>query len=157
VRYIGIDSSSTNTAIVVLEDDRKLFEFTLISPVDKDLRVRGAETVSTVLSFVKRFPTQSCQVIVEAPAFMANGKVADLSMIVGGIFYGLVDKGYDCLLIPPSQHKKRFTGQGRVTKGDTILSLPESVLKSFKGTYKKLDDLADAYSLATYLLPLTSS
>jgi hypothetical protein len=155
--FIGIDSSSTNTAIVVLGSDRKLLEFILISPLDKDLRVRGAETISTVLSFVKKFNTKSSQVIIEAPAFMAKGKVADLSMIVGGIFYGLTDIGYACLLVPPSQHKKRFTGAGRVTKGDTVLCLPESVLNRFKGTYKKLDDLADAYSLATYLLPTISS
>jgi hypothetical protein len=156
VVFIGIDSSSTNTAIVVLDYNRNLLEFTLISPTNKDLRVRGAETVSSVLSFIQKFSTKSSQIVIEAPAFMANGKVADLSMIVGGIFYGLIDIGYDCLLIPPSQHKSRFTGRGRITKGDTILCLPESVLNSFKGTYKKLDDLADAYSLATYLLPATS-
>lgn len=146
---IGIDSSSTNTAIVVIADN-KLFEFVLISPKGTDIKVRCSLIIGEVFLFVSKYDKKDCEIIIEAPAFMATGKVIDLSMLVGGIFYGLVNRGYDCLLVPPTSHKKAFTGSGRASKEETVACLPSEVYRRFQLTYKKLDDLADAYSLASF-------
>jgi len=146
---IGIDTSSTNTAIVVLAEG-KVFEFVLVSPKGPDLRTRCALIVDEVFLFVAKYDRDDCEIIIESPAFMATGKVIDLSMLVGGIFYGLVNRGYNCLLVPPTSHKKAFTGSGRASKEETVACLPPDVYRRFQLKYKKLDDLADAYSLASF-------
>jgi Holliday junction resolvasome RuvABC endonuclease subunit len=101
------------------------------------------------MKFIANFKPTEVVVCIEAPAFMANGKVVDLSMLVGGVYYGLLHKGYVVTLVPPSANKKFFTGNGKASKEDMINTLPKDVLEEFKG-YKKKDDLADAYALAKY-------
>lgn len=82
---------------------------------------------------------------------MARGKIIDLAMLNGAIFYGLKVLGYDIILVPPTIHKKNQTGSGRAKKEDMIESLPSNVADSFYKTSKKIDDLADAYSLAKFI------
>jgi len=152
VIYVGIDTSSTNTAIVILGENKELLGYHLISPKHEDIKVRCSFVVKDVFKILSAYPYRTCQVAIEAPAFMAKGKVIDLSMLVGGVFYGLVNREYSCWLVPPTTHKKALTGSGKASKDDTINALPESVLTAFKTNHKKVDDLADAYSLASYII-----
>lgn len=147
--YIGIDSSSTSTAVVVLEDTT-LIDCVLFTPKDKDIRTRCSLIVNEVLAYVEMYNPEVCEVILEAPAYMANGKVIDLSMLCGGIFYGLMRGDFSVLLVPPTSHKKKFTGSGKAKKEDMIDNLPKPILERFQGMSKKIDDLADAYSLALF-------
>ena len=144
---IGIDTSSTSTAVVVL--DSGFMDYKLFSPKDKDLRVRCFFVVGEVIRFVMQYP-KDAKVMLEAPAFMATGKVIDLSMLVGAVYYGLLALGYEVILVPPTSHKKTFTGSGKASKEDMIACLPKDVLEKFQAISKKIDDLADAYSLALF-------
>jgi Holliday junction resolvasome RuvABC endonuclease subunit len=135
---------------VVLDKNKKLISYTLLTPKHSDLKERCTLIVEGTLQFVSKYKNKETLIIIETPAFMAKGRVIDLAMLVGGVFYSLRSRGYNCLLVPPTTHKKTFTGSGKASKEETIASLPEGVKELFLNESKKIDDLADAYSLAFY-------
>ena len=147
--YIGIDSSSTHTAIVVLNDKGGLLSYSLIEPVSSDLRMRGKTIYTEVMKIVNSYDHLKTKVIIESPAFMARGKVVDLAMIVGGLYYG-ISTYYKVDLVPPTTLKKFFTGSGKAKKEEMIDKCPKYLVDIFSRKYKKIDDLVDAYALALY-------
>ena len=149
--YIGIDISSTHTAIVVLNKMGGLVDYILIEPKQKDLRERGQEVVNKCLTYISKYNNEISVIAIESPAFMAKGKVADLAMIVGGVYYGL-SNDYSSILVPPTTLKKFFTGNGRAKKKDMLAKCPLDLLTEFTKYYKKIDDLVDAYALALYAM-----
>ena len=147
--FIGVDTSSTHTAIVILNNKGGLVSHYLIEPSCKDLRDRGLIIYKECINIINTFNPEITNVIIEAPAFMAKGKVADLAMITGAIYYTL-SKDFNVVLAPPSTVKKFFTGNGRAKKEDMLAKCPEYLINTFKKTHKKIDDLVDGYALAMY-------
>ena len=143
---IGIDTSTTNTAIVVLDDRNKLIDFTLLNPKDKDIIKRSQIICKGVLSYFKGVSHTNCKVGIEGASFGSIGKKDKLVMVMGYVYYHLLLEGFDVILLPPSTIKKQFTGNGRADKAEMTEHVPLDVLKEFKGDHKKTDDLVDAFA-----------
>lgn len=154
--FVGIDTSSTSTAVVMTDSSGVVLEHYIITPNSSDIKVRCAIVVKECLELLRRIPRTESIICIEAPAFMATGKVIDLSMLVGGVFYSLLNLDFEVSLVPPSANKKFFTGSGKASKQDMIDTLPEDVKEVFK-KYKKKDDLADAYALSRFAKKLATS
>ena len=147
---IGIDTSTTNTAVVVLEDG-KLLRFELISPKSKDLIERSIEICAQFKYHFHNVNIDDVTVGIEGASFMSTGKRDKLVMLMGYVYYHLMLEGFAVKLLPPSTIKKQFTGNGRAKKEEVISCLPKEVRDSFEAHYKKIDDLADAYAIASIL------
>lgn len=143
---VGIDSSTTSTAVVISEGS-SMQMCILLSPKSKDIKERCSSIIQDVVVFVNKYAEQGCIINIEASAFRAVGKVIDLAMLLGAIFYSLKRDGYNCFLIPPTTNKKNYTGNGKATKEEMQEKTSSYVLDKFK-EYKKIDDLVDAYALS---------
>ena len=132
--------------MVILDDKKELKEFHLISPKDKDLIKRSQIICEAISSHFKGISNTNCKVGIEGASFGSIGKKDKLVMLMGFIYYDLLIKGFDVVLLPPSTIKKQFTGNGRAGKAEMIAKLPLSVKEAFEVRYKKIDDLADAYA-----------
>jgi Holliday junction resolvasome RuvABC endonuclease subunit len=149
--YVGIDTSTTNTAVVVLDNEKQLKKFKLFSPKSKDILHRSASIVVDVRDYLSDIPTADCVIGLEGASFQSRGMRDKLSMLLGGVFYHLWAAGYSVKLLPPSTIKKNFTGNGRAQKEDMRRLMPRDVLVKFDAEYKKVDDLVDAYAIASML------
>jgi len=149
--FIGIDSSTTNTAIVVLDEDKTLVDFVLLSPKHKDIHDRSVEIVNKLMDFVVKYSPSNCTVGIEAASFQSKGMRDKLSMLLGAIYYSLRRLDYSVKLLPPPTIKKQYTGNGRAKKDEMSGATPDDILTQFKIYATKLDDLVDAYAIATIL------
>jgi len=147
--YIGIDSSTTNTAVVVIYDDT--VEPKLVSPKSKDILERSENILRSVLDVIQHYPPRDTIIGIEAASFNSRGARDKLSMLLGAIYYALRIKGYKIELIPPTTIKKKFTGSGKAKKEDMEEYVPFTTMEQFKAIGKKTDDLVDAYAIATIL------
>ena len=147
MRYIGIDTSTTNTAIVILGENKELLNFVLLRPQGKDIIVRSQIICEAVSTHFKGISNTNCKVGIEGASFGSIGKKDKLVMVMGYVYYHLLLEGFDVILLPPSTIKKQFTGNGRADKAEMTEHVPLDVLKEFKGRYKKTDDLVDAYGI----------
>ena len=147
--FVGIDTSTTNTAVVVLDKQGDFVECFLSRPKSKDLEERIISISYEVDRFMRKYLNRYTIVGVESPAFAAKGMRDKLAMVSGLIYFNLKVKGMDIQWVSPSHHKKVFTGSGKAGKEETIECLPVEVKERFKEVGgKKIDDLADAYSIA---------
>jgi Holliday junction resolvasome RuvABC endonuclease subunit len=155
--YLGLDLSSTNTGLVALTEDGTIVKHALISP-NKALNFeeRVVETIKTISNIVEEFTDsnkyQTLRVAIEGGALYGKGKRNELAMLNGAVYYMFLLRGVDTILVPPSRLKKFATGSGRASKGEMLEALPKLTSSSFQRTYKKYDDVVDAYWLATYRL-----
>ena len=148
--YIGIDPSSTNTGIVIFVNDEVVFK--LISPNKvKDFDERVVVILKELAKIYDAYKGFDVKVAMEAPSFMSKGKVSQLSMLCGAIYYWLLVKNIEVTLVQPSKLKKYFTGNGRADKNEMMSIVPKDIMLQFTNTYKKTDDLADAYALAKFI------
>lgn len=147
---IGIDSSSTNTAIVILKNG-KLYDYFLISPKSKDILARSLSIIDDLIYNVSKYDVKKVKIGIEAASFQSVGMRDKLSMLLGGIYYGLRLLDYDVSLYPPSTIKKQYCGNGRAKKPEMLEATPKNIVNIFKAEYKKLDDLVDAYAIATII------
>jgi Holliday junction resolvasome RuvABC endonuclease subunit len=151
---IGIDSSTTNTAVVALDGDKIIFA-KLYSPKSKDILERSGEIVKHISRWFNKenllFKNQEILVGIESASFQSKGMRDKLTMLLGAIFYNIKLEGFSIKLIPPSSIKKSFTGNGRATKYEMEESTPKEALEHFQGISKKTDDLIDAYAIACML------
>ena len=147
--YIGIDLSTTNTGIVVLSNSGGLLDFKLIAPEGKNIKERAFIVSNKVKKYVRQHRDIFTKVIIEDISLHSKGKVVDLAMLLGSVYYSL-KKHYEVILVPPTTLKKFYTKNGRAKKEDMINNTPELIIKRFSEKYKKIDDLVDAYALALY-------
>lgn len=149
---IGIDSSTTNTAVVALKDG-KLFYFKLYSPKSKDIIERSLEIVKHIDRWFNadnmKLVGQEVRIGIEAASFQSRGMRDKLTMLLGAIYYLIKKKGFSIKLLPPSTIKKQFVDNGRASKDEMEEGVPAEVLKDFRDYTKKTDDLVDAYAIAT--------
>ena len=152
---IGIDTSTTNTAVVILDGDNKLLNFKLFSPKDKDLIERSHTIVVDVSNYVaeiyEEYEDYDFNIGIEGASFMSVGKRDKLVMLLGAVFYNMRVTYGAITMFPPSTIKKQFTGNGKAKKEEMISNLPKDVASAFASSYKKLDDLADSYAIASIL------
>jgi Holliday junction resolvasome RuvABC endonuclease subunit len=156
--YVGLDLSSTNSGMVILDYKSSLKEHFLISPTkSKDFSSRVLETLRTIRPIIDKYITDgyNIEACIEGGALFGKGKRNELAMLNGCIYYMLLDKDIKTTLVPPSRLKKFATGNGRAGKGDMLEALPKSTSQIFQTTYKKYDDVVDAYFLAQYAYQLT--
>ncbi len=151
MHYVGIDTSTTNTAIVILDSQKNLSDFILLRPTDKDIIKRSQIICKAISVHFLRLDHTRCKVGIEGASFGSVGKKDKLVMLMGYVYYHLLLEGFDVTMLPPSTIKKQFTGNGRAKKEDMIDKLPKEVKKCFEEKYKKIDDLADAYAIGTCL------
>ena len=144
---IGIDSSTTNTAIVVLKDG-KLESFILISPTSKDILQRSQEIVLECLKFLDTYSWQNFKLGIEGASFSSIGMRDKLTMLLGAIYYNARLHEFNVSLLPPTTIKKKFSDNGRADKAEMATHVPEDVLEKFRGVSTKIDDLVDAYAIA---------
>ena len=152
--YLGIDTSSTNTALVLLNGSNgDLLEFVLFSPKQKDILERTTEICKLVDSFLVRntplFDLHELEVSIEGASFNSRGRRDKLIMLAGFVYHRMRTLGYKVNIVAPTSIKKKFTGNGRAQKEEVIAFVPKSIIEEFKVFYRKLDDLADAYALAS--------
>ena len=147
---IGIDSSTTNTAVVVLKDE-EYYQSYLVSPKDKDIIARSVLITETVWNILDSYPTDNTVVGIEGASFNSRGMRDKLTMLLGALYYGIKLKGFSMGIMPPTTIKKQFTGNGRADKSEMAESVPPKVLEEFKLKSSKIDDLVDAYAIATLL------
>lgn len=147
---IGIDSSTTNTAVVVLKDG-EYYQSYLVSPKDKDIIVRSAIIIETVWRILDSYPREDTVVGIEGASFNSRGMRDKLTMLLGALYYGVMLQGFSMEIMPPTTIKKKFTGNGRADKPEMAESVPPKVLEELKLKSSKIDDLVDAYAIATLL------
>jgi len=149
--YIGIDSSSTNTGIVVLDTSGNIKDYYLISPNKAlDINDRILEILKTFLKILSKYAEDNISVAIESAALYGKGKRNELSMLIGALYYLLRLEDREVFLVPPSKLKKFATGNGRASKEDMESATPTFVVQKFKREFKKVDDVVDAFWLATY-------
>ena len=151
---IGIDSSTTNTAVVALKDGEMIY-FKLYSPKDKDIIDRSEYIVKYINKWFNAdnltLVGEQVRIGVEAASFQSRGMRDKLTMLLGAIFYCIKLKGFNIELLPPSTIKKQFAGNGRASKDEMEECVPEDIMQEFRAYTKKTDDLVDAYAIASIL------
>jgi Holliday junction resolvasome RuvABC endonuclease subunit len=137
--YLGLDLSTTNSGLVLLQDYD--IKFKLFSPSEKDIYKRSLIIIQEIKVYTKLYIPYIKHICIESPAYMAKGKVAELAMLTGAIYYYFKENNKQVSLIPPSKLKKFLSGNGRASKNEMINSIPQNLLNRFREKYKKVDDL----------------
>ncbi len=90
-------------------------------------------------------------VVIEACAFAASGRVADLSGLNHCIRQLCLQRDIPVYCVPPTTNKLAFTGNGQATKEMMIESWKacDPISREFDDIIKS-DDIADAFSLAHF-------
>ena len=151
--FLGIDVSTTNTAVVALNGQGNIEFIRLYQPKQKDIKERQveiAEDIDDLIETIVHNVELHLYVAIEGSAFAGRGKVIELAELNGYIAISFM-KYINVTRVPPQTLKKFATGSGRAKKEDMYESTPQNVLDKFS-TYKKKDDLVDAYWLARYEL-----
>jgi len=149
--YVGLDVSSTNTGVVIIDKKGKLVYSHLISPEKTLLLEDRATIIITTLSAILREYDIS-HICIEAPSYGSIGKVVQLAQLNGGVLYSVKTVGMPITSVPPTTLKKFATDNGRANKEAMVEALPKKVRQKFETISKKIDDLADAYHLAKYAI-----
>ncbi len=151
--YIGIDLSSTSTGIVALTPKGELLFTYAIQPKDKNIDFRYLQIKEILFKILKDFDKLDLKIGIESPSFFSKGKTITLAAGWGYIYFSLLEGNYNVETYTPSKIKKFATGNGRADKKDMYNSLPEDIKLEIDSTsYKKKDDIVDAYWIAQMLL-----
>lgn len=162
---IGIDPSINSTGICILADKPIYYIITphltrKMKAIDND-RIHYIEYNKCDLNGNIRQIAYNIQTIcndydidsaiIEAPAFMASGRVVDLSLLNGYIRCILDLCIIDYKAVPPTSIKKNFCANGQADKDVMIASWKMLDPEMYEITKEvKQDDLADAYAMAIY-------
>lgn len=150
--FIGIDQSTTNTGVVVLTADKKLETFCLITPPKKmQIEDRILYTKLQLFDSLSHYNIGEVKIGMESISFGSKGRVAQLSMLLGYIYFSLKALCYQVELFTPSHIKKLYCGKGNGKKEDMLGATDIKIIKHFEDRYKKIDDLVDAYAIAKLL------
>ena len=147
--YCGIDLSTTNSGIVIIDDEENVEYYELISPNKSlDIYQRSVEVIRRVCEVVQKYEIRC--VAIESGALFGKGRRNELAMLNGAVFYTLLLLDYSVKLLPPSSLKKFATGNGRASKEEIRKATPSLFIQEVEGVVKKSDDIFDAYWLAKY-------
>ena len=151
--YLGIDLSSTNTGLALLDKNGELLFTYLIHPKDKNINIRYLQIKKELFDILNNHYEQNKTLIgIESPSFFSKGKIITLAAGWGYIYYLLLEYKYNVITYPPSQIKKYATEKGRAEKIDMYNALSEDIKLEVDSTpYKKKDDIVDAYWISKML------
>jgi len=157
--FVGLDLSTTNTGVVILNSKGNIFKHTLLSP-NKAMCLE--DRVVVILKSLKNlFDTYKDDyeifACIESAALFGKGKRNELAMLNGAVYYFLKVNEIDVVLVPPSKLKKFATGNGRADKKDMLSVTPKRIASLFQSNYKKYDDVVDAYWLSKFIFFDTQS
>lgn len=150
ITYVGIDASSSNTAIVLLENNL-IIDFKLISP-NKAFHIEERIVIifEELIKYLSLLDPLNTKICLEANSFASKGRVVDLAMLNGVIYYYLKSKHYDIIKVPPSKWKKTMLGKGNLNKKQIEENTEKEIVELFASNHKVINDLIDAYHLAKY-------
>ena len=156
--FLGIDQSLTSTGCCVISETGEVLSSDIISSQTKDdVYTRTWSIMVKLLEIITKYDVT--HVALEGLAFAKTGNATrSLAILQGVIVCYLKFQNSDVLdvkIIPPNCLKKFATGKGKASKTEMMAKVPVELMNSWKKNYKKtsLDDLADAYFLAQYILP----
>ena len=152
-------AAADNKEEVLIQGSMGTLYGVLLMPVDKEPSAPGVEgainqtiNIAHILKYVEFFldMNKPKYVVIEAPAFNASGRVADLAGLNHAIRLACLQRNIKFYPLPPTTVKAATVGNGQATKEmmvQTWLKLfPEySLLESMK-----VDDLADAWALCNF-------
>ena len=167
VYFMGIDQSFTSTGIVILNRFGTVI-FTEIIQTDKKLSdfQRSWNIFYRIYHIIQQYGIK--YIGIEGLAFGKFGNATrSLAILQGVLVTNLlylkelgstitsVDTNVE--IITPTTLKKFATGAGRADKTAVIKNIPDYILKRWREQYhaKCINDLADAYFLAKYMLQTT--
>lgn len=87
--------------------------------------------------------------VIEAIAMAASGRIDELAMINGAMRMACMNAGIPIYAVPPTTNKMIFSGNGQADK-DIMIACWKALEKKSQYLQGKIDDLADAYSLACF-------
>ena len=147
--YIGVDLSSTSTGVVALDKTGELVFTYAIQPKIKDINLRYLKIKDELFKIIKNYNQDVIHLGIESPSFFSKGKIITLATGWGYVYFSLLEGNYDTLTYPPSKIKKFATNNGRADKQMMYDYLPDNIkLEIDSTTYKKKDDIVDAYWIA---------
>lgn len=175
---MGIDPSMRSTGICVWDGSRYKYFIVAANPTKKLLKFKhpGFEVLPYVPTPVKDKTSIGKEsaitdnieavcglvegiiliykpkyVVVEACAFAAGGRVADLSGLNHCLRLMIRRHGIPVYAVPPTSNKLEFTGNGQATKEMMVESWKacDPVANELLGA-GKIDDLADAFALCKF-------
>lgn len=153
--YIGIDASYTSTGLIVLEETTEIKKQENLAFNKKDTNCEDRlimvkrKLVDPILEMHKNFDIKVC---IEGPSFASKGAyILQMGALNFFIRYWFRNEGLDYTVLSPGELKKFVTGKGN-SKKDLILL---HVYKKW-GIEFANHDLADAYSLARYIMEKTN-
>jgi Holliday junction resolvasome RuvABC endonuclease subunit len=148
--YVGIDPSTTNTGMVILDESGDVVSMTLHSSKCKVLTDRVRDILTSIITILDEFKNDDLYVWIEAPFYMRRLGSIPLIQANGAFFYTILME-YGCLIHQPSPTsvKKFATGSGKATKDDMTAAVPKPILNKIEKSFKKKsDDVVDAYHIA---------
>lgn len=151
MKIAGIDQSLTNTAIVIIEDE-KIIDLKIIhSNTNHSFEERIDNITEELIEFI-----EGCdKVNIEGLSYGSNSTSA---RPLAGLFYHILirlkQEWYDYSEVPPKTLKKFATGTGNAKKEQMLASIPiedkQIILNYESRKTKGLYDLSDAYWLSKY-------
>ena len=171
---IGIDPSMNSTGICINEDGHYKYKLLATHPTKKlqkaaesfpDLdiiiinkeptskgiqqAINTTKNISYILYHIRLFLTlyRPDYVTIEAPAFAATGRVADLAGLNHAIRLECLERNIPCYPVPPTTVKMQAVGNGQATK-EMIVKTWLTLFPEYKPLETmKIDDLADAWAV----------
>jgi crossover junction endodeoxyribonuclease RuvC len=147
--FVGIDPSLTSTAIVILDQDSKIYNQKLIKTAAGDFETTEERLLHIVreVNYVANLPRLE-KVYIEGLSFGSKGQsMMQLAALHFLIRCFMFKRGMNYAVVPPTTVKKFVTGKGN-SKKELML------LKTFKRWGVEFEDnnLCDAYCIAQYAL-----
>lgn len=178
-KILGIDPSIRSTGLCLWDVESNSHKYFLIaSPVTKKLQqfqhpqfrlatyehaeVKGLSSIGKERAITSNIESvaqvieqiiiiyKPDAVVMEGVAFAAGGRVADLAMLNGVIRHIVIQHDIPVYVVPSTSNKMHFIGNGQATKDMMIEGWKRMDPVANEFNIKKLDDLADAFSLAHY-------
>ena len=174
---MGIDPSLNSTGICINQDGQYKYKLLATKPtkkfvkatenipsvdiiiLNKEPNVKGVEgeinktrNVAYIIHYVNFFLDlyRPDYVTIEAPAFSASGRVADLAGLNYAIRLACYDRHIPCYPIAPTSVKMQAVGNGHATK-EMMIETWLHLFPEYESIKKeKIDDLADAWALCEY-------
>ena len=152
---LGIDQSLRSTGVVVVDGDKKLVDYVVISTdTEKPTEERCEFIAEWVRSMVVTNKVDTA--VIEGLSFgsqtNATRDLAKLQGFINSYLKRSLAYGYYPICVAPTSLKKYATGSGKAKKEEMLEACPEDI-KKFLETFPKTKgrfDLCDAYWLACY-------
>lgn len=154
---LGCDQSFTGTGLTICNSGIMIHHEVFVSDVEQNIFTRIDSIVMRIHELIVEYKVK--KIAIEGVAYMANGRIVDLSGLFHCILFMCRQIGVRAIVVPPKSLKKAATGNGNANKWLMLDTLPKSVYDEFMLFYKhgsrtakkpsgNIFDVTDAYWLA---------